>query len=325
MWHVWIAFLCFSIAACDAGVQGSAATTELTTPQAQTPQAPPPPPEPDSQQGPLSGPATRFPRQEEPEEEGGEIELPTGPMRVEPWAISESRNRYDSDPPPKPPESSLTLRAKLTGERLVDMVGRGEMIVEEMVDDTGAVLKTLSDYEPRELARTYPLRAGKRMLTAGFAGLNVGARAPSRAARRLTKVRGYVNVVYATETEEVTIDNPLQYLGGYLEHPQLQKAGIKIKVITPGEGVMGKQDVGGIALQFVDGAEKYLRKAEFFDGWLKPLYARERPVTTPEGEEYVFYAVVVGKIDADTQMLIRFYPEIEETKVTFELKDIELP
>jgi hypothetical protein len=321
MWYIWTAVFCCSIAACEAVAQGPAARSELATPQAEAPQPPPPPRKPDQQ--PL------VPEDEEVEgpegEEPIEINLPTGPMRVEPWAISESRNRYDSDPPPKPPESTLNLRLKLTGERLVHLASRGEPIIEEMVDDTGAVLKTSADYEPRELTKVYPLRAGKRMRQAGYAGLNVTAPASSREARKLTKVRGYVNVVFAVDTDEIMIDNPLQYLGGYLQHPRLQELGIKIKVITPDEGAMEKHDVGGIALQFVDGARKHLNKAEFFDGWLKPLYARERPTETPEGEEYVFYAVVVGKIDADTQMLMKLYPQIEEEKITFELENIELP
>ena len=321
MWYAWTAVLCFSIAVCDAGAQGPAATSELATPPAKAPQPPPPPRKPDPQPRLPGGQEVEVPQ----DEEQPEIKLPTGPMRVEAWAISESRSRYDSDPPPKPPEPTLSLRIKLTGERLIHLASRGEPIIEEMVDDTGAVLKTLADHDPRELTKVYPLRAGKRMREAGFAGLNVNAPAPSRQARKLTKVRGYVNAVFAIETEEIMIDNPLQYLGGYLEHPRLQELDIKIKVVTPGEGAMDKHDVGGIALQFVGGARKHLNKAEFFDGWLKPLYARERPMETPEGEEYLFYAVVVGKIDADTQMMVKFYPEIEEEKVTFELENIELP
>jgi hypothetical protein len=252
MWHVWIAVVCFSIAVCESSAAGLTATPELSTPENASLQQPPPKARPSQRPGAPAAlsesPAPQVPQEDDEEVgEGLGIELPTGPMRVEPWAISESRSRYDSDPPPKPPVPMLTLRTKLTGERLVQMVGRGEMIVEEMVDDTGAVLKTLADYDPSELTKTYPLRAGKRMLTAGFAGLNLEARLPSREARVLSKVRGYVNVVYATKTEEIMIDNPLQYLGGYLEHPRLQELGIKIKVISPGEQAKEKYDVGGIA------------------------------------------------------------------------------
>jgi hypothetical protein len=327
MWHLWTVVVCFSIAICDACAQGPAVTSELATPQAAEPQTPPPPPQRGIRPRSQAGPPQALQEQEEEEEgeETPEIELPTGPMRVEPWAISETRVRYDSDPPPKPPQPTLSLRAKLTGERLVHMVGRGELIVEEMVDDTGAVLKALADYDPQELARTYPQKAGKRMLTAGYAGLNVDVPAPSRQARKLTEVRGYVSVVYATEVEEITIDNPLQYLGTYLDHPRLNELGIKIKVIEPGEEVKNMRDTSGIALQFEGDARKHLWKAEFFDAWLKPMYARERPMKMPDGEEYLFYAVVVGKIDADVQMLMKFYPKIEEEQVRFEFKDLELP
>ena len=325
MWYVWTAVICLLIPIGDAGAPGPAVTSELTTLQAATPQTPPRPQKPRDRQRPPAGQLTPVPQEQEQKKEEPEIKLPTGPMRVEPWAISETRSRYDSDPPPTPPEPGLSLRAKLTGERLVHMVGRGELIVEEMVDDTGAVLKTLADYNPRELTRIYSLKAGKRMLTAGFAGLNVTARAASRQARKLATVRGYVNVVYATETEEITIDNPLQYLGGYLDNPRLKELDIKIKVIEPGDEVKGMRDTSGLALQFEGESRKHLRKAEFFDAWLKPLYARERPMETPDGEEYLFLAVMAGKVDADTQMLMKFYPEIEEERVPFEFKDIELP
>jgi hypothetical protein len=283
----------------DAAAQEPAAKPKQTTPQTATPQRQP---------------------ADEPE-----IKLPTGPMRVEPWATSETRNRYESDPPPKPPESKLILRAKLTGKRLVDMVGRGDLIVEEMVDDTGAVLKTLADYTERELSKTHSLKAGKRMRTAGYAGLSVDAPAASREARKLVKVRGYVNVVFATEVEEIMIDNPLQYVGGYLAHPRLDELGIKITVIEPPQAVRDLRETSGISLQFEGDARKHLAKAELFDAWLKPMYARERPAQTPDGEEFLFLAVVVGKVNADTQLLVKFYPEIEEEKVQFEFKDLALP
>ena len=101
MWHVWTAVLCLLIAVCDARAQGSAAAPESTTPQAAAPQIPPPPQNPSDQQTPPASPRPRAPQADETPE----IKLPTGPMRVERWAVSESRSRYDSDPPPKPPSS----------------------------------------------------------------------------------------------------------------------------------------------------------------------------------------------------------------------------
>ena len=251
--------------------------------------------------------------------------LPTGPMRVEPWTLTETRFKCIGELHEHPPEPSITLRTKLTGEKLRYLSGRGEMIIEEMVDDTGLVLMTIDDFAPRELTKIYPLRAGKKMMTVGYAGLTVKAKSPSRQARKLSKVRGYVNTVYAETTEEIMIDNPLQFSGGLIKHPRLEELGIKIKVIDPDPGVVDKREKGGIALQFPEGSIKKVRKIEFFDGWLKPLYARERPVTKPDQDEYIYYAVMIGPIDGDSQMLLKFYPEVEEQRVEFEMKDIELP
>ncbi len=324
MWYVWTAVLCFQLAVCQACAPGATVTPEPTTPETVSSQTPPPSspaPKTDQKTELADTPAAPPP----PKEKEPEITLPTGPMRVEPWALSESRNRYDSDVPPNVSEPTLALRAKLTGERLVHMVGRGELIIEEMVDDTGAILKSLADYKTRELTKTYSIRAGKRMMMTGFASLTVNAKATSRQARKLTKVKGYVNVVYATETEEIMIDNPLQYLGSYIEHPRLKEVGLKIKVISPGKETKDRRDTSGMALEYEDGARKHIRKLEFFDAWLKPLYARERPAEKPDGSEYVLYNIVAGQMNADTQMLLKFYPEIEEEKVEFTFEDLELP
>jgi hypothetical protein len=326
MWYVWTAVVFLSMIVGEAGAAGPAVASEIGAPQAAAQQTPPPQRRrgravpPDARAVPAPGA-----QEEEDEEDVKDIPLPTGPMRVESWAISETRSVYYSDPPPRPPKHTLVLQAKLTGERLVHMVGRSELLVEEMVDDAGAVLKTLADYEPRALTKTYSLRAGKRMLTAGYAGLTVEAPAPSRAARKLAKVRGHVLVAYSTEVEEIMIDNPLQYVGGYLRHPRLEELGVKIKVLDRDVVPDEMRDVSGMALQYEGGTQRHIRKAEFFDAWLKPMYTRDRSMELPNGDEYLFYGVVVGKIDADCQMLLKFYPEVEQEKVSFELTDLELP
>ena len=251
--------------------------------------------------------------------------LPTGPMRVEPWSITETRNYYKSDPPPTGVNSTLSLRTKLTGDRLVYLAGRGEMIIEEMVDDTGKVLLSINDVPAKELTAVYPLRAGKRMLQAGYTALNVNAQASARGATKLKSVKGYLNVVYAKQTEEIVIDNPLRFVGGLIEHPKLQEIGIKIKVLDPEAKARPTSGKPTLGLQFLDNSDKYIRKMDFYDAWLKPLYARERPMETPEGEAFTLYSAMAGKFDADTQLVIRYYPKIEEEKIPFEFTDLELP
>lgn len=254
-----------------------------------------------------------------------DMKLPEGPMRVEPWAFMETRNYYKDDPPTGGVKSTLVFRTKLVGERLVYLAGRGEMIIEEMIDETGKTLLTTADFNPKELTKIYPLRAGKRMIQAGYAALQATGEAASRNARTLRTAKGYVNVVYAKRTEEILIDNPLQYVGGFLEHPKLKEIGLKIKVIDADGKFKETGSAPGLGLQFMDDCQKYIRMIDFYDAWLKPMYARERPMETPEGEEYVLYVSMVGKMDADTQLAIKYYPEIEEERVRFEFNELELP
>lgn len=254
-----------------------------------------------------------------------DLKLPEGPSRVEPWALSETRNYYLEDPPPGGVKSTLSFRAKLTGEKLVYLAGRGEMVIEEMVDDTGKVLLALKDVDPKELTRIYPMRAGKRMLQAGYTALNVNAEASDRAAKKVQKIKGYINVVFAKRTEEILIDNPMQYVGGFIDNPKLKEIGIKIKVLDADGKIKETGESPSLGLQFVDDSQKYIRKIEFYDAWLKPLYARERPMETPEGEAFTLYGSMAGKMDADTQLVIRYYPKIEEERIPFEFTDLELP
>jgi hypothetical protein len=345
MWHFWSSLICFQVALCAASWQEPTAVPPLAAPAIALSQQQPQPPEEIGEQPQATpekgqqkgGRRRRSPGNrgiemgpqepsgpEEPSAQREEIEPPTGPMRVEPFLVTEERVRYVGEVPEQAAESSLRLHVKLTGERLGKMVGLGQLIIAEMVDDTGAVLASPEEIDPRDEKATSPIRSSDRLLARGFVNRSARTKAPSRAARKLSRVSGWVNVVYATETEDILIDNPLQYLGGYLEHPRLKELNMKIRVIQPGEEINVRREGRGIALQF-EGGRKRIQQIEFFDAWLKPLYPRPRTVQTPDGEEYVYYGSVMGPIDADTQMLLTVYPEIEEEKVRFEFKDLELP
>jgi hypothetical protein len=251
------------------------------------------------------------------------IEPPTGPMRIELDSINESRVRYLGEIPERPARSGLRLIAKLTGERLPELVGLGRLIVEEMTDDTGATLVTAAQAAELD-AGTRPYRMAKQVLARGFLNLQADAPLTSRSARKITKVRGRIDVVYGKDVEEIMIDNPLQYLGRQLEHPRLKELNMKIDMIQPGAEHDARRDGKGIALRFND-SRKRIRKVELYDAWLKPMYARERPMTTEDGGEYSFFGVMVGEVDADVQMLLRVYPSVEDERITFEFTDLELP
>ena len=252
------------------------------------------------------------------------IKPPPGPMRVEPFNIIETRIRNLRNGGTLASRSNLRFQVLITGERLGEVVGLGNLIIEYMADDTGQVLASLDDYPESEREATSPIRISKRMLKRGLVQRVSEAKLPSRKATKLTEVRGWVNLVYATETEEIMIDNPLQYLGGYIEHPRLAELGLKIEVVKPDENIVKRAQRKGIALRFSDNL-KHVRKVEFFDAWLKPLYPRQHNINPENGKPYIFYEPMVGQIDTDTQMLLTIYPKIEEQKLRFEFKDIELP
>jgi hypothetical protein len=330
MWHVWIAVFCCQVASGATSSPEPGTALDLISPAVQL-----------TQQDPQAEAGQKGQQQETQEEEGAlprlqpriagprqeqkeEITPPTGPMRIELYSISESRTRYIGEPPERPQGNSIRLLVNLTGERLPEIVGMGHLVIEEMTDDTGAVLAAPDELQRRDQSATSPVRITDRMVQRGYVQRVGDARGPTREARRIKKTTGWINLVYATETEDILVDNPLQYLGGYIEHPRLQELGLKIKVVEPGEEVRQIQERGGIALQFERSA-KQVQHVGFFDAWLKPMYPRSRRVEAPDGQEYVYYSMVVGNLDADVQMILTVYPEIEEERVRFEFEDIKLP
>ncbi len=333
MWHVWTSVLCLQVAVCAVNSRELIVASPFAAPAAALSQEQPQPPKeagekpqvtPERKEGqtpgrpPIAGGRVAMGPQEE------EIELPTGPMRIELFLITEERVRYEGEAPEQAAESSIRLHVKVTGERLAEMVGLGQLVIAEMIDDRGTVLASPEDIEPSDANATSPVKSSRRLLARGFVNRSARAKAPNREARKLNRVSGWVNIVYATDTEDILIDNPLQYVGGYLEHPRLEELDMKIRVIQPGEEINVRREGRGIGLQF-EGGHKQIQQVEFFDAWLKPLFPRPRAAQTPDGQEYVYYGSVMGPTDADTQMLLTVFPEVEEEKIRFEFKDVELP
>lgn len=218
----------------------------------------------------------------------------------------------------------LRVRLKVTGERLAQVVSMSDPVIDEMVDDTGAVLVDPKNMVTPDGENLHPTRATKRILERGFLGLASEAKLPSRAARKISKMSGWVDVVYATETESVMIDNPAQYAGGYIEHPRLAEIGMKIRVIKPGNEIDPRRDGRGIGLLY-EGGRAQARKVDFLDAWMRPMVAREREVTNADGLTYNFYSIDVGSVDADTLLVLKVYPDIEKQRIRFKFEDVELP
>ena len=338
MWYFCASLLCLQLAAHNADLPHPTATAQFTVAHTLSWQTPPessedsvePPPDADEQGGSppgarKSGARRGGPRMMAPgREEEATLSL-TGPMRLELFSIDESRVRQLGDVPPKGLKPGLQLFAGLTGERLGEVVGMGPLVIAEMTDDAGDVLAAPDAVTEEQRTETRPIRMAPQSLARGYMPMLARVALPKRAATKIVKIKGWLNVVYGKDTEDIMIDNPLQYRGGYLENPRLAELGLKIRVVEPVGQVGDPREGHGIALQFEGDTEKHLRRVELFDAWLKPMYPREHPATTADGKACNYYGVAVGQVDADTQMLLKVYPKVEDGQITFEFKDIELP
>jgi hypothetical protein len=135
-----------------------------------------------------------------------------------------------------------------------------------------------------------------------------------------------VNLVYGGETEEILIDNPLQYMGGLVKDDRLENLGVEIEIMEVGPNVKVDPRLGkGVALRYKSNP-KQIRNLEFFDAWMRPVHPHETRVTPEDGsEDYIYFPFTVGQADADTQMLLTVFKHIEEEKVRYEFDDLELP
>lgn len=335
MWHVWISVLCIQLAACDAKLQELTAVPQLIAPEVTLLQEQPQPPKKASEEPPEAqkqeggkqrggtrrGGPRRRPGQGPP---GPEIKPPTGPMRIEPLMIRENRVSYQGELPERPVESFFRIQVRVTGERFPEIVGIGPLIVDEMIDDRGTVLVAPEDVKPEDWTGATPITLTRNVIARGFVIRAADVKPPGRDAHQLRKISGGVEVMYARKTEEIMIDDPLQYLDKYLEHPRLEELGIKIWMVRPGEEIDVRRHGRGIGLRFDQGSKR-IRRVEFYDAWMKPLYTRDQRMETSDGEEYMYYGSMVGPMDADTQMLLKVFPEIEEERIRFTFENVELP
>lgn len=318
MSHVWSLVLCIQLSL----MSGSAAVASTTVDSA--------PDQAQQQPARKAAPQAKPMQQKQPDRDAPEdiskIPPPTGPMRLLFHSITEVRNRVAEGVEGAPP-STLRLTATMTGERLAEIVGIGGLVVDEMIDDTGAVLAKPEDVTEQDRTFTQQVKISAKLMRMGsFQRTREINAVSNRAARKLSKVTGWVNVVYGHGSEEILIDNPLQYVGGLIDNARLKELGIGIEVVEVGPDVRVDPKLGkGVGLRYTS-SRKQIRSVEFFDAWMRPVHPRETLVTPEDGSgEYVYFPFTVGQADADTQLLLVVHEQIEEDKVSFEFNDIELP
>jgi hypothetical protein len=250
---------------------------------------------------------------------------PTGPMRVEAFGIQDVRIAFFGQTPERPQEPRARLLFKLTGERIgkVDRVGR--LIVEEMADDTGKSLVDASAFTERDRTSTNPMAASANVAQNGYVALDFTcATPPVRAATKIAKAKGYVNLVYGGPTEEITIDNPMQHAGKAIDHPRLKALGLTVRILKPGEESAEPADNRGIPIR-IEAGDEMVKNIDLYDEWMKRMNVRARSSKTQKDETYFYYQIMGGVVTPDCQLVLTVHKTIEREKVAFELKDLALP
>lgn len=293
-------------------VIGALTLVESALAQATTPAAPSQPPA-----------AAPEPREDAETPAQPEFAKPEGPMRVELLGAIDQRVRYVGEPPAMAASPSLRLQFKLTGARLAEIARMGAATVLEAKDELGNSL--LINEDPRSDAgeKTKAFTVSGGMLRLGYVPLDVSLKSGPRNATRIASLTGFINVAYATATEELTILDPMQFKGSKLAHPRLNELGIDIEVIEPTAAETGGAGRGiGIRIR---GGEDHVKSVELFDANMRQIQSRNSNRKPDDAEPYVLVSTAGVPITQDTQLVIAVYPDVEPQKIEFKLNDIALP
>lgn len=276
-------------------------------PQANPTSQPPPPPD--------APPASTQPA----------VRYDEGPLRAEIVAMREIRF-FAADPEMAArmqPELGLQLR--ICGERIDQVARQGNLIVDELVDDTGKVLFDPATYTELDRTVTRPARfTPEQVRNTGLLFTVTRAKPAERQARNIKVLRGSVRLIFATVTEKVTVDNPAELVGKTVAHPRLEALGVEIAVVPSDQLENAPPADRALALHYLRKGEN-VQSIAFYDGWMKQVPARDSWVTTKEGQQVQLYYFDGPPLNNETQMVIDVHPTVDDVKFPVELRDIPLP
>ena len=223
------------------------------------------------------------------------------------------------------PESELRMRVRLIGEDIPSLVRVGNVVFEEAVDDTGkSLVDPATTTEERRTVTRRVFTPPEAIARSGWP-LATALKASDRGAKTLKTLKGSVRVLFAKDSEDVIVINPLQFSGGIIAHPRLKELGIEVKLLPPGTPPEVVSHERALAIQVTAGDEK-LRKVEFCDAWLRPV--RTRPPADrrlEDGSMCMVYDTLGVPFDETTQMIIEVLPNVRDERVEFSFTDVKLP
>lgn len=248
-----------------------------------------------------------------------------GPLRVELIAMREVRIRATDPVMASRMESDLRMQFRLQGEPLMKLARFGNLILTELVDDTGATLIDDKTYTEADKTMTRPVNFPKDRLRDNGLPLTTRSKPTARGALKLRQIRGTVHLVLAEKTEKLTILNPLQYVGKVLPDPRLQELGIEVEVAPITEVENPPPAERSIILCYKTKGEN-VQGASFVDGTMKPIAAREMPVNKTSGARcQLYYFDNAAAFNDEMQLVLEVHPQIEDIQLPIDLKDVDLP
>jgi hypothetical protein len=256
-----------------------------------------------------------------------EVEMSTyidGPWRAEILAMREVRLRLLQDIKLPPGiESDLRMQIRIAGADLTKVVSFGNLILTEVVDDTGKSLVDENTYSEQEKTTMRSMMIPPERLKETGLLLTTRNKEAARGAAKLSRVKGAVRLLLAENAESCTIVNPEQFKGQRLEHPRLQALDVEVRV-APHEDFEQAPPPQCVILQIKSKPEQ-IKAVQFYNGWMQRLPYRERRLVDRNGAECKAYCFQSEVINDELQLVLEVYPEIEEISVRLNETDVELP
>lgn len=252
------------------------------------------------------------------------VDYTQGELRAEITAMREMRFSIDDPALAGRFRSELALQVRVAGTPLPRIVRHGNLLLTEVVDDTGHALVTDETYSEADRTTTRPQAIPLARLQSEGLLLATRCEVSQRGAKELRRLRGEVQLFLADEAETVTIVNPFQYVGRIVEHPRLAELGIEIEVVAPERLQSTPPANRTIVLQYKSRPEQ-VKSALFYDGWMRQLPARDTVVQTRDEQNATMFYFDVGQINNEIQLVFEVHPKVEEIRLPIDLTSVALP
>jgi hypothetical protein len=252
-----------------------------------------------------------------------EVGYGEGPLRMAVTAMREQRFKVLQDEEMNLPPSDFRMQVRIMGADMLRIKQIGSLILTEAIDSTGKNMVSDDLYTQEELTvmRRMPLPS-ERLQETGLL-LTTKANESARGATTIKSMKGYVRAILAEgETQPITVLNPLQYQDEAIVSDQLAQAGIEAELVPLEQVAQPLRQA--VVIRYASGGEQ-VDSLKFYDGWMKELRARERPVQLKDGGTAFAYVLETATLDNEMQVVFNIWPEIEDIRIPLDQQDVPLP